>query len=251
VVRPEAGEETVTQGERIDVDTIVFDLFHTLVDPQEHAPPGYRRIREVAGILGLPEHEVELWWEQRVPVLVSEPVYPVDEVVEWARSRRIVLDPSHIADIDRALGVHADSALRSPIDGVVETLQHLRSVGLGLTILSNVVVRDVRTFPLSPLAPLVDDACFSCFTGMVKPNPVAFTGVLDRLGSTPVRAIYVGDGGSDELGGARRSGYAGVVCIRGPVARGGWRAASEQAAIEMDADLVIEDVVELPGVLGV
>ena len=237
-------------GERIDIDTIVFDLFHTLVDPQEHAPAGYRRIAELARILGLPERDVELWWEQRVPVLVSQPVSPVDEVVEWARRRRIVLDPSHIADIDRALGTYGDAALRSPVAGVVPALEHLRSVGLTLTILSNAVVRDVRSFPLSPLAPLVDDACFSCFTGMVKPNPVAFSGVLDRVGTVPARAIFVGDGGSDELAGARRSGYAGIVCVRGPAQRGGWRPAFEQSRVEADADRVIEDVADLPAALG-
>jgi putative hydrolase of the HAD superfamily len=241
----------VTPGEKIDVDTIVFDLFHTLVDPQEHAPPGYARIRAVAGILGLPEQDVQLWWEQRVPVLVSQPVSPVDEVVEWARSRRIVLDPSHIAEIDRALGMYADAALRRPVEGVLPALDHLRSVGLAITILSNAVVRDVRSFPLSPLAPLVDDACMSCFTGMVKPNLIAYTGALERVGSAPDRAIFVGDGGSDELAGARSAGYAGIVCVRGPVRRGGWRAPDEQARIESDADLVIEDVSELPAVLGV
>jgi len=235
----------------MSVDTIVFDLFHTLVDPQEHAPAGFRRLQQVATILGIDAREIELWWEQRVPLFVSEPVSPVDDLVEYARSRRIVLDPSHVAALDRALGGNQDAALRSPIAGATEALQHLRDVGLTTTILSNVVVRDVRTFPLSPLAPLVDDACFSCFTGMVKPNPAAFTGVLDRVGSTPSSAIFVGDGGSGELEGARRAGYAAVVCVRGPVKRGGWRTDTEQRVIEGFADLVIDDVAELPAALGV
>ena len=236
---------------RVEVDTLVFDLFHTLADPQEHAPPGYARLREVATILGLTEEEIGLWWEQRVPVFVSEPVSPVDDLVELARARRIVMSPHHVAELDRAFGQYQDAALRSPVDGAAEAVSRVRESGLMVSILSNAVTRDVRTFPLSPLAPLVDDACFSCFTGMVKPARAAFTGVLDRLGTVPQRSIYVGDGGSEELRGAKGTGYAAVVCVRGPAIRGGWRPSDAQRRIEEDADVVIDDVAELPELLGI
>lgn len=232
------------------IQTVVFDLFHTLVDPVEHAPPGFRRVGRIAEILGVPAQDVALWWELRRPLFLSEAVSPVEDLVQFARSRRIVLDPGSVADLDRALGSPQDAALRTPVAGAVEALQRLRDHGLTLSILSNAVVRDVRTFPLSPLAPLVHDACFSCFTGMVKPHPVAFAGVLDRVGARPERALFVGDGAGGELEAARASGYSAVVCVRGPVHRGGWRPEGEQRTIEAAADVVIEDVAQLPAALG-
>lgn len=232
------------------VQAVVFDLFHTLADPVEHAPPGYRRVGRIAEILGVPAQDIALWWEQRRTLFISEAVSPVEDLVQFARSRRIVLDPGHVADLDRALGSAQDAALRTPVAGAVDALQRLRGDGLLLSILSNAVVRDVRTFPLSPLAPLVHDACFSCFTGMVKPNPVAFAGVLDRIGARPDQALFVGDGAGGELEAARAGGYAAVVCVRGPVHRGGWRPEGEQRRIEAGADLVIEDVAQLPDALG-
>ena len=37
----------------------------------------------------------------------------------------------------------------------------------------------------------------------LKPQPTAFDAILTQLGSVPDRAVLIGDGGSDELSGAR------------------------------------------------
>ncbi len=234
-------------SETVEIDTVVFDLFHTLADPQEQAPPGFRRLEKVAAILGMAESDIDLWWEQNVPVFVSEPVSPVDELVELARVRRIVVSPGHVAELDRAMGMYQDRALHSPVAGAVATLRALRDRDVATAILSNAHVRDVRAFLESPLSAAVDDACFSCFTGMVKPDPEAYLGVLERLGADPGRSAFVGDGGSGELEGARRAGYAAAIAVIGPVGRGGWRPSDEQSRIEADADLVIADVSDLLG----
>jgi putative hydrolase of the HAD superfamily len=229
----------------VEFDSIVFDLFHTLVDPQEHAPAGFRRLDVVAGILGLPLDEIELWWQQNVAEFVSTPVSPIEAIIELARSRRIVLSPTAVAEIDRAMGAAQDAAIRTPVRGVLETLQALAGSGVTLAILSNAHVRDVRTFGDSPLAELVADACVSCFTGLVKPDRIAYDHSLERIGTVAERSLYVGDGGGNELVGARDAGFAAVVAITGPVQRGGWRSRDEQTVIEEGADFVTEDVVDL------
>ncbi len=145
----------------VEFDSIVFDLFHTLVDPQEHSPVGFRRLEAVAGILNLPIAEIELWWQQRVDELATTPISPIDALVELATSRRIVMSPAAIAELDRAMGAAQDAALARPIQGVVEALGRLADQGVGRIVLSNAVVRDVRAFGESPLAELVDDACRS------------------------------------------------------------------------------------------
>jgi putative hydrolase of the HAD superfamily len=229
----------------VEFDSIVFDLFHTLVDPQEHAPAGFRRLDVVAGILGLPLDEIELWWQQNVAEFVSTPVSPIEAIIELARSRRIVLSPTAVAEIDRAMGAAQDAAIATPVHGVLETLQALVGSGVTLAILSNAHVRDVRTFGDSPLAELVADACVSCFTGLVKPDRIAYDHSLERIGTVAERSLYVGDGGGNELVGARDAGFAAVVAITGPVQRGGWRSRDEQTVIEEGADFVTEDVVDL------
>ena len=226
----------------VEFDSIVFDLFHTLVDPQEHAPVGFRRLEAVAAILNVPIAEIELWWQQRVGELATAPVSPIDALVEFATSRRIVMSPAAIAELDRAMGAAQDAALAQPIQGVVEALGTLADQGVGRIVLSNAVVRDVRAFGDSPLAAMVDDACMSCFTGLMKPDPAAYLGALDRGGASAGRSLFIGDGGSDEFLGAREAGFALVVAVTGPVSRGAWRSVDEQQRIVADADLAVVDV---------
>ncbi len=111
-------------------------------------------------------------------------------------------------------------------------------------------MRDVRAFPESPLADLVDEACFSCFTGEVKPDPAAFQGVLQRLGADGRSALFVGDGGSSEIEGALESGFAAAIAVTGPAGRGGWRRGPEQERIEAAAGAVIGDVGDLFGLVA-
>jgi len=229
----------------VEFDAIVFDLFHTLVDPQEHAPAGFRRLDVVAGILDLPVTEIDLWWQQNVAEFVSTPVSPIEAIIDLARSRRIVLSPTAIAEIDRAMGAAQDAAIATPVRGVLETLGSLAEVGVTLAILSNAHVRDVRSFGDSPLVEVVSDACISCFTGLVKPDRAAYDNSLEKMNAVAERSLYVGDGGGSELVGARDAGFAAVIAITGPVQRGGWRSRDEQTVIEEDADFVTEDVVDL------
>ncbi len=95
------------------------------------------------------------------------------------------------------------------------------------------------------MAEILDDACISCFTGFMKPDRTAYEGALERIDSIACRSLYVGDGGSDELIGARDAGFALVIAVTGPVRRGGWRSSSEQQRIELGADLLVEDVADL------
>ncbi len=47
---------------------------------------------------------------------------------------------------------------------------------------------------------------FSCETNVRKPAASTYLGVLKQLDVEPAKALFVGDGGSDELNGAERSG---------------------------------------------
>lgn len=237
-------------GDRVvRVDAVVFDLFHTLADPQAHAAPGFRALDAVAAILAVPSSDLELWWQQHSVDFLTSPISPIDELVAFARDRRIVLSPTAVAEIDRALGGAQDAALLEPIPGVVDTLAvlHDREVRLGL--LSNAHVRDVRRLGESPLAPELDDMCVSCFIGVAKPSAEAYRMSLDRIGVPPGLAVFVGAGGEGELAGARAEGFAGIVAITGPANRGGWRSRGEQDRIEAQADVVVADVGDLVGLI--
>jgi putative hydrolase of the HAD superfamily len=118
-----------------------------------------------------------------------------------------------------------------------------------MVVLSNCHERDVRCWGDSPLAPYFIDALFSCRTGLAKPDQGAFTAALTRLGVAAPDAVFVGDGGSDELTGARRAGFGLVVCVTGLALKSGFRTQADLEELMNDADAAIEGVEHLPGLL--
>src|SRR5205814_10055227 len=73
---------------------------------------------------------------------------------------------------------------------------------------------DVEAWEQSPLRERLDATVFSYEVGIRKPDPRIFRRALDAVGAAPAEALFVGDGGSDELRGARAVGMASVLVTR-------------------------------------
>jgi putative hydrolase of the HAD superfamily len=86
------------------------------------------------------------------------------------------------------------------------TIAALRAHGIGVGVLSDCTVELAEAWPSLPIAGLVDVRVLSCEEGRRKPDPELFRRVASRLGVTPDRCLYVGDGGGHELTGARDCG---------------------------------------------
>ena len=98
------------------------------------------------------------------------------------------------------------------IDGqIVETVRQLKQRGLKIGLISNADVCDRLYWDQSPVFPFFDDSIFSCDAGMLKPDPEIYLLSLSRLGVNPSDALFVGDGGSRELEGAKAVGMK-TVC---------------------------------------
>jgi putative hydrolase of the HAD superfamily len=57
-----------------------------------------------------------------------------------------------------------------------------------------------------PIRPFFDTVVFSCVAGVKKPDPRIYHLALERLKVKPQDCLYVGDGSSHELTGARKVG---------------------------------------------
>ena len=64
----------------------------------------------------------------------------------------------------------------------------------------------LRHGTLLSLQDLVDVPIFSCVEGLIKPDSAIYELACDRLGVDVSDAVFVGDGGSDELCGADAAG---------------------------------------------
>ena len=229
---------------------VVFDLFHTLVNPEEFRPPDFVRLERIAAVFGVDAAQLADHWEREVvSVVARSPLRPVDLLAEHASANGSRPDDAQIAAADDALGRYQDAALLQPLAAGVRALAGARARGLAVGLLSNAHERDVREWPRSPLAAHCDAAVFSCFAGVAKPEPAAYAAILDALGADAADAVYAGDGGTDELRGAREAGFGLVVCVQGPALRHGFRSPAEMDALAADADAVVTGADEVLGLV--
>ena len=200
------------------IEAVIFDLLYTLVHPGSH-PGEIDRIAWLAGILGVEASALRERWDAFEPVLEAGRVVRIDagvgpEIV-WLESVAADLGARIGAD-DRAL-IEADwdltrrEALLEPPADALSTLTALRDRNIRLGLLSNTHALELRSWNRSPLSHMFDVTAFSHEIGVCKPDPAAYLHVLDRLGVPAASAAYVGDGGSNELAGAKEVGFGLVV----------------------------------------
>jgi putative hydrolase of the HAD superfamily len=73
-------------------------------------------------------------------------------------------------------------------------------------VVTNSFAEDVAGWDSSPLRSYFDITLCSCATGLAKPDPEVYLLACHELCLPPGRALFIGDGGDDELDGARRAG---------------------------------------------
>lgn len=97
-------------------------------------------------------------------------------------------------------------ALESITPEIMSVLTELKARGYLLGLISNADMIDCKYWTTSPLSLLFDDALFSCDYEMLKPRMLFYQTAMNRLGVTPQESIFIGDGGSEELTGAKSVG---------------------------------------------
>ena len=84
-------------------------------------------------------------------------------------------------------------------------------MGLKIGLVSNADLMDKKYWGSSRLAPYFDDVIFSCDVGVMKPDRRIYEMAAARLGVKPEECLFVGDGGSNELWGAKQLGMTTVM----------------------------------------
>jgi putative hydrolase of the HAD superfamily len=184
---------------------VVFDLWQTLaVWPEEHSSTLRREWSESIGVDA--ERLDELWY--------------ADDVYELRESGPIA--PA-ISSLYERLGVHADvedilprrlaltRAGLVPVRGALSTVHELRRRGIATGLISNCTEEVALVWDESAFAGVFDVAIFSATAGCLKPAPEIYRLALEQLGVDGSECLFVGDGASDELEGARRVGMTSVL----------------------------------------
>ena len=108
---------------------------------------------------------------------------------------------------DRVEAIRVDTRLRPE---AVPVLRAVRARGLRTGLISDCVYELPAFLPGLPVAPLLDTCVYSVELGACKPHPALYLAACRRLGVQPAQCVFVGDGGSRELSGARAVGMTAV-----------------------------------------
>jgi HAD superfamily hydrolase (TIGR01549 family) len=234
------------------VQSIVFDLFHTLVDPEDFRPRGFNRAYRIADLLGFENKDrFAEWWkgtERERHVSKSKKVVEfVDDYANANLGRRCTIEEK--AQINLICGQFQDTAILNPRPGTLAALSALRARGTKLGLLSNADESEVANWDRSPISTFFQSVCFSFKIGYSKPSKEAYASILHELGARAASSVYVGDGGHNELEGAKEAGFGLVVFMGGFVSKNGMRGSEQLRRLAGSADLAIEGLDKLPGIL--
>jgi putative hydrolase of the HAD superfamily len=192
------------------ISAIIFDLFHTLTSLEVSGAPG----PSTSEMLGIDRAAWNKLWMADPDDYVlghTEIVVPVRRI---ARQLNPNVTEEQIQAAVAARYGRFHHALTHIEAETVNGLKSLREMGYGLGLISNCGEDEAKPWPESPLASLFDAALFSCEVKLKKPDRRIYELCAQRLGVEPAECLYVGNGGSDELAGARRAGMTPVLLTR-------------------------------------
>lgn len=191
------------------IDTICFDLFFTLVKPK------YNEIRNEYDVFNISRDawervtENEELYGRRARGLVIEPRSIIELIV---RELNIVYDNEMIDEALELREKRFKEALINVEPTIVDVLIDLKDKGIKLCIISNADSIDVLHWNESPISNIFDEVLFSFEVGCLKPEKEIYELALARMDVKADQCIFVGDGGSDELKGAKEFGMNTVQC---------------------------------------
>jgi putative hydrolase of the HAD superfamily len=184
---------------------VIFDLFGTLVDNfsyQEHRD----MLSEMADAVSIPSHEfIKLWIEtfrERVTGVFATPESNILYICD-----KIGVSPED-GQIKRAISIRREFTRGSltPRSDARDTILTLKEMGLKIGLVSDCTYEVPTLWDQSAFLDLIDFPVFSCSAGIKKPDSRIYKLALEGLGVDPKDCLYVGDGSSHELTGAKRIG---------------------------------------------
>lgn len=190
---------------------IFFDLYETLVthlEPDWRPPP-----RSIAQRLGLDDQVFAAHWSQFDAAWQCGEI-PSYEAALTGLCERYGGSPDQrvLAELSREYRSRATRAFEQIDPEIISIVATLREHGFRLGVITDSSDLDTAPWIESEFAPYFDDLVASHEIGSLKREQKTFSIACQRLDVHPSDAIFVGDGGGNELDSARRSGLETYWC---------------------------------------
>ncbi|MBN2364197.1 HAD family hydrolase [candidate division WOR-3 bacterium] len=187
---------------------VIFDLFHTLITLDGLADD----VPQTHEIIGVTREE----WEDRIFSDVDEKLKGIEKnpyniMEKMIRALKPSIEDELILLALKNRTERFERALLKVPEISLMSLEKMKKEGKLLGLISNADVIEISGWDNSPLKELFDAPVFSCRVGCMKPEKEIYCICLEKLGVKARDSFFVGDGGSDELPGAKNAGLETVM----------------------------------------
>jgi HAD superfamily hydrolase (TIGR01549 family) len=188
-----------------------FDLYETLITEQENEMNiieyGTPENKTPASYLGISEESFEKEWVARRPGRMKGVFTDYYSVIkDICTQLNLDIDDKILTSLNEKRLAEKRKPYQNINGEIVDMLKELKRMGLKIGLVSNCSGEETEGLFLSPLSNLFDEIILSYQVGVSKPDKEIYDAACQRLGVNPGEAIFIGDGGANELMGAKKAG---------------------------------------------
>jgi len=182
---------------------VIFDLFETLITEWGHKK--YTK-NAMCADLGVEREIFDVFWKEKGSDRYLGEISFEDSLSYACEKCGKMVEKETIAKV-------ADERIRTKSEcfdhinpDVIQMLRQLREMGLKTAIISNCSSEEVKVLKESELYKYFDEVVLSYEVHMKKPDVCIYEETFKRLNLDANECLFVGDGGSNELEGAKNAG---------------------------------------------
>ena len=191
--------------------TIIFDLFETLVT--EWGKPKYTSF-EIACDLGV---NYQSFRREKEALGVAHFLGKYPDTAQYLEAILKNMNLRRDKNLLAKIAQKREECKRMCFDAIdpkiLDMLSGLKEQNCKLGLISNCSPEEIGGFWDSELCRYFDAVVMSCDIGMVKPDVEIYKHCLSLLDEEPINCLYIGDGGSNELYGAKNAGLTPLKAI--------------------------------------
>lgn len=187
----------------MECKAVIFDLFETLITEWGHKK--YTK-KEMCADLGIDRSHFDFFWEEKEQERYLGTINFENSIIYACEKCGVSVDPITLSDITDKRIKTKSACFNHIHPDVFQLLKTIRASGKKTAVVSNCSAEEVNGIENAEISQYIDEMVLSYKVQMKKPDSCIYREAAKRLCVDPEECIFVGDGGSNELTGAREAG---------------------------------------------
>lgn len=182
---------------------VIFDLFETLITEWGHKK--YTK-NELCADLNIRRDDFDTYWNEKAYAQYLGTITFQESLQYVCEKCGQTITPAQIETITAKRIQTKSDCFNYILPEVFDLLEQIKAMGLKTAIVSNCSSEEVEVLRESKLCDFFDEIILSYKVHMKKPDTCIYEEAAKRLGVSSSECLFVGDGGSNELFGAKDAG---------------------------------------------